>query len=748
MMHPPTIRSFSFLYLLVALLTMDLIFSQDAQVDDFTYYFYEANRLYENGRYFQALQFYKKAANENFSYMERTPQIQFKIANCYYQLAKYDSALQIFSEKLENYSILQDYMEWLTLNAYLFKGDTNSVLNHLHEFPERFPNSTLNKQVDSLTAELYFQLGKWDLAEKFYKNYLRYPRVDRGEIYGKLLRIAQYRQHPKTAKKLILKLLKSYIFHPESKYAYKVYRQLTKNRLLTARELKIVFRYLAKTSQFEALDTLLAEQRRLGGDREQLRWLSIRKLYEQKRYWATYKACREQREYFKKTRYWRELDLHIARCYLRLGFVDKSIKAYETFQKRYPDDPLSAEVLWVIAWLSEERGDMAQARRFYFQLINQYPRSEFVEEARFRTGLNEYRQGHFQTAREIWQRFLEDTDKDMMTARLKYWIAKAYEQEKNFSRYFALLKELSDKPFDSYYNLKAFLLTRKSTEIHQFVDSLLWEMHQQQVNLLPKYVKQFRKALLVKDLLGSTYARRELSQLKPIEEETGWEFDFAMGEIHERLENYGRAYRQFRKVYNHYFSDSDWQEWLFMLNRLYPFYFNDIVLDYARQWNITPASIWAIIKKESAFEPRIISYADAYGLMQIIPPTAQRLAKSLGMELEDVRELFNPSFNIFLGSYYLSELIKRYEGNLYYALAAYNAGEHRVDRWRKVINTQDDDFFMENIEFEQTRKYVRTAMKYYWTYHLLIHPQSVPEYIIPFPEKVAREPWFDGVKLR
>ncbi len=102
-----------------------------------------------------------------------------------------------------------------------------------------------------------------------------------------------------------------------------------------------------------------------------------------------------------------------------------------------------------------------------------------------------------------------------------------------------------------------------------------------------------------------------------------------------------------------------------------------------------------------------------------------------------MRQLYEPNFNIKLGSYYISELLKRYQGNLYHALAAYNAGEHRVDRWRKLLKTDDNDFFMENIEFEQTRKYVRGAMKFYWTYYLMIYPNRTPQDLLGYPERIS-----------
>ncbi len=71
------------------------------------------------------------------------------------------------------------------------------------------------------------------------------------------------------------------------------------------------------------------------------------------------------------------------------------------------------------------------------------------------------------------------------------------------------------------------------------------------------------------------------------------------------------------------------------------------------------------------------------------------------------------------------------------ALAGYNAGPHRVDRWKKIYETTDDDLFMENLEFEQTRGYVRTCLKYFWIYYAITRPGEIPPEIINYPVKLT-----------
>mgnify|MGYP005725457785 CR=1 FL=1 len=709
-------------------------------------FYYEANQLYEEGNYEKALGAFYKALDENQAFATRFPEVQLKIAYCLYKTGHNQEAATAFQNTRSTVKSVIDDSEFFAAKSQLRLGDTTGAIKNLRQFRRTYKKNPLRSSVDSLLAHLFFQKASWDTANFYHRTILKYRGFDKGDIYGHLIVIAKARRHTKTMRSHAFTLIGKYPFHPQSRMAYRELKAYYNGKAIPNTNLQKLYTYLEKTEQFTESTNFLNKQSELKGKTELIRWLQIRQLYAEKKYWASLKESQKQRSKFTHARYKRNIDLNVARCNLRLGFRQKAIAAYDLFQRRYPHDGLSPEVLWVIAWLCEKQDSLSQARAYYKRIIRKYPRYQFVNESRYRIGLAYYREGDYFTARQHWQQALRYAKKDRDKSRFKYWISKTHYQQADYSTYLAQLDEVADTPFDSYYNLKAFLLTKDHEYVREFVDSLLWEISHKPVTFLPKYLDYFQRPLLVQEIFGESYAQKELNQLAKTLKVPGWEINFALGEMHEKMMNYGRAYRQYRKVYNENFSRRDFKEWVFLFKSLYPLYFDNEVNEYARKWNITPASIWAIIKKESAFEPVITSYANAYGLMQIIPPTANRLSESLGVEMPDVRRLFDPEFNIQLGSYYLSELLKRYEGNLYHALAAYNAGEHRVDRWRRWIGTDDDDFFIENIEFEQTRGYVRGAMKYYWTYHLLIHPYELSEDIAAFPEKVAREPWFREVE--
>ncbi|HQU71070.1 MAG TPA: transglycosylase SLT domain-containing protein [Calditrichia bacterium] len=705
--------------------------------------FFEATRLYELKQYGKALETFQQAIAEVPSLADRYPEVMLKIAYCYYRTGQFEEAARHFSDKKALIPEVEDYVRYFALRSTLEAGHSKEARRGLRNFNLTIRDTRLRVQSDSILAELYFEIPNLDSARFYYRRQLNYGDVNKGDILSRLVDVAVKARNKSDLEEYGFDLLRRYPFHKGSKAAYREIMARYRGRIFPGSKLSKLFKYLSVTEQFVEAENLLNVQQRLGANGEQVRWYRIRLEYDKKNYWAVSQECQSQRATFRQATYLREVDLHIARCYMRLGFTDKAVEGYDEFARRYPNDALTPEVLWVIAWLSEKKGDIDAARGYYKRLITKYPRYEFVSESRFRIGLSYYTQDSLALARNYLNTALAHDNDEIAQNRYKYWIAKTYAREGDSLEYRRQLKDLSSNPFDDYYSLKGFLLTSDGREVNQFVDSLLWEMHHKETSYLPQYLDRFQKPLLVHDIFGERFAQRELNHLASAMDSPEWELLYALGEVNEHMQNFGRAFRIYNRLFLRNFSRKDWREWLFLVKHLYPLYFTGEVNQYAREWNLTPASIWAVIKKESAFEPNVMSYANAYGLMQIIPPTANRLTESLGLAMEDVRQLYDPNFNIRLGSYYLSELLKRYDGNLYYALAAYNAGEHRVDRWSKVLNTDDDDFFMENIEFEQTRTYVRGVMKFYWMYHLLIHPYQVPEnQLVNFPHKVARDPWF------
>ena len=164
---------------------------------------------------------------------------------------------------------------------------------------------------------------------------------------------------------------------------------------------------------------------------------------------------------------------------------------------------------------------------------------------------------------------------------------------------------------------------------------------------------------------------------------------------------------------------------------------------------LDPYLIAALIAQESTFDPKVRSVANAWGLMQIVPATGRRLARTLGIRRFTTAMLTNAEINIRLGTLYFSRLVEQF-GGTYYALASYNAGESRVVRWKAERPGLDEDEFIDDIPFPETQNYVKRILGTAEDYRMLYGrgdgtpraapPASKPTVSAPAKKPAAKKP--------
>ena len=133
--------------------------------------------------------------------------------------------------------------------------------------------------------------------------------------------------------------------------------------------------------------------------------------------------------------------------------------------------------------------------------------------------------------------------------------------------------------------------------------------------------------------------------------------------------------------------------------------------------SISPTWAYGIARSESLFMRDVRSKAGAIGLMQLMPTTGREVARGIRLPYSGLNTLTNPESNIRLGTSYLGQMAERFGGNPVLATAAYNAGPHRVDRWLPESGTIDARVWIENIPFNETRKYVKRVLSAQAIFH-------------------------------
>lgn len=160
----------------------------------------------------------------------------------------------------------------------------------------------------------------------------------------------------------------------------------------------------------------------------------------------------------------------------------------------------------------------------------------------------------------------------------------------------------------------------------------------------------------------------------------------------------------------------------------YPQPFLKTVSSYAKSRQIAPALIYAIMREESGFSPRIESWANARGLMQLMDKTATRIAQVDKMKDYKSSVLFTPKKNIRLGSAYLKELSTQFDAHPILIIAGYNGGYGNVSRWLARNGSAPIDLWVEDIPYGQTRKYTKRVLTSYWAYHWLYGKKKTPTF--------------------
>ena len=143
---------------------------------------------------------------------------------------------------------------------------------------------------------------------------------------------------------------------------------------------------------------------------------------------------------------------------------------------------------------------------------------------------------------------------------------------------------------------------------------------------------------------------------------------------------------------------------------IYPFEYRSYIETSAESRRTDPFLVAAVIKHESKFEPRARSDGGARGLMQLMPATAEWIARQLGEPFTE-EYLYDPALNIRYGVWYLAELEREFGGNDILALAAYNAGRGNVRDWMERFHWTEQFDEIEAIPYPETRFYVRRVLE-------------------------------------
>ncbi|MGE0681180.1 MAG: transglycosylase SLT domain-containing protein [Candidatus Binatia bacterium] len=379
---------------------------------------------------------------------------------------------------------------------------------------------------------------------------------------------------------------------------------------------------------------------------------------------------------------------------------------FEQLTQQYPRHEKSAHSWYAIGRIWQERKDDARASAAYDRLATLFSDSQLAREGRWRQGWMAYRRGDFQQAAQLFSALAKSAGASAEGESALYWQARAQdrggETEQASQRYQELLRRYPD----GYYAV----LVEKRLNITPSPLHPGEERTGAPPTLSPRLDGHYRRSQELVALGLPALARRELEVVKEGVPRNTEGSLFLLAEYN-RMDGYAAALRLALAL-----SRKESGSWL---RYLYPQAYWPLINTHARQKGLDPYLVLALIRQESLFDPEAVSPAQAYGLMQLLPKTAARVTQTASVSLQ---ALTTPEFNIRTGASYLRQLFKQFDGNAAMAVAAYNAGENAVEKWRARYPGLELDEFVESISYRETRNYVKLVLRNYRMYQRLYNP--------------------------
>ncbi|MEM7257653.1 MAG: transglycosylase SLT domain-containing protein [Pseudomonadota bacterium] len=288
---------------------------------------------------------------------------------------------------------------------------------------------------------------------------------------------------------------------------------------------------------------------------------------------------------------------------------------------------------------------------------------------------------------EVLQQLDALTNKEQQSARWRYWRARALEATGQTSQADNIYRELSER-VEFYGFLAADRINRTyQVEGQQPVIDKNTVAALAEDNDIATAIEYF----LVD--IGWEGRRVWNGALKGADQATL----LAAAELARSIGWYDRAYASVKK------SDK-----LNVLEYQFPMPHQSLVSSLAEQSTVNESLVYAVMRRESGYIPDVRSSAGAIGLMQLMPATAKEMAAEVPLQKTTWR-LIDSEVNIQLGVAYLDKMLRRFDGNVAYAAAAYNAGPSRVSKWRENSDLPTD-IWVETIPFDETRDYVKAVL--------------------------------------
>ena len=404
-----------------------------------------------------------------------------------------------------------------------------------------------------------------------------------------------------------------------------------------------------------------------------------------------------------------EAAFHLVVATRGLKQKDEHVKRSRAFVARYPASPFADEVLNNLASALIIDDEDGQADAVFREVVEKYPSGRFAERAFWKAGWWAYRQGRFQDAAQLFDRGAAQFPRSDYRPSWLYWSGRAWLQSNDAETAAARLRLAATDYHNSYYGRLAVrqLASRSGAAITP-------SLRRQPV---PVSVPTAQRIAL---LLATGLNQEAMSELQYAQRVWGDspQLQATIALTHRRLGNVRAGINTMKRAYPQYLAAGGETLPSEILQVIFPLDYWPLLQKYAEQRGLDPYVVAALVAQESNFDPAVVSPANAWGLMQVLPSTGRNLARKLGVHPFSTKRLTEAEVNVRLGTQFFADSIRRF-GGVHFALAAYNAGDSRVASWQRERPDMPQDEFIDDIPFPETQNYVKRILGTAEDYRLL-----------------------------
>ena len=411
------------------------------------------------------------------------------------------------------------------------------------------------------------------------------------------------------------------------------------------------------------------------------------------------------------------------RLMFRRGDPTPATSHYDLVARDYPTHKLADDALYAAASAFQDLGDSDSARARLRLLLSIAPHGDMRADARFMLGWLERQDRHFDAALAEFDKLIREGTGEVsedIVGRAQYWRARTLlDRGDRDAAQQAFAQLVEGRPL-AYYSQQALarLGELEKAAATKLVASLSDDAKRTALRLGVRPELQtmgFKSAVELLRVGEPATAMETLEALGWFRPSTDDDLYLLGASLLQEFGANAQATQLARRRCTRVMKQTPKGAALALWRVVFPRAYRPLIDDVARQANVPAAFVRAVAREESSFDPVVVSHANAYGLIQLIRPTARAYAKPLGLP-SDPDSLKKPEVNLRIGTSFMRHLFDRYKQNPAIVPAAYNAGYGATDKWLRERPDLELDEWIETIPYTETRRYTRRVLQSYGVY--------------------------------